>query len=362
MKQIYFEQSVSLGSDPEFNFSSEGLSIGSEKILPENGLDVATHGKIVIDGVNAELNPVPNTCRALAANSLAACFRKLAEQIKDKKVNLEFRPLFKVTRQELNSLSEKSRIFGCVPSQNNFDPNNSTIKVNPKKYLKRSCGGHVHLGPHYNSVSKALSEPKILVPIADIVLHNTCVLLDRNPDNVERRRVYGKCSEYRKTPYKGIELRTLSNFWLRAYPLMSFVYGMARMVVLMVSQSKEGNDYVKALREAVSYEDVYKAVQENNFDLAYQNFSKIQQILLDAAGGVEDHIPISHATIKEFHHFVAKGVDYWFDHDSFQHWLKLPEAHGHGWESMMQKRVREDMLHPKKQLAEKTFAQIWMGV
>ena len=368
LQPLIFAYGITLGCDPEFFFTGAGGGVvGSEKVLPKDGIEVGNSpyaydedaSKFVVDGVQAELNPAPNTCRANLANEISRCFRKLASSLKngEKKIGVSFAPVVNISQAELDSLSEKSKVFGCAPSNNvNFDTKKAKIKVNPKKYLKRSAGGHIHLGCdrwdddnsyvydentdreiRTRKIATVLRRPKALVPILDLVVANTCVLLDRDPNNVERRKNYGRVGEYRRKTY-GIEYRTLSNFWLRSYPLMSFVMGLVRQAVHMVQQSRKGNDYVAALLAAVPREDVIKAVQENDFDLAYCNFKKIQKILVASGQGNDYDYPISNFTIGNFHHFVKRiqqyGLDYWFDKDSFSHWCKLPDGHDKGWEAM----------------------------
>jgi hypothetical protein len=186
------------------------------------------------------------------------------------------------------------------------------------------------------------TKPEVLVPILDLIVANTCVLIDRDPSNVERRKNYGRVGEYRIKSY-GIEYRTLSNFWLRSYQLMSFVMGISRMACQMVNQSEAGNDYVKALMDAVPREDVIKAVQENDFELAYANFKKIEPIILAACGDNDYDYPLSEKYIDEFHYFVKKGVDAFFDKNAFQHWINLRDGHGIGWESFCKNKVRRAM-------------------
>ena len=371
LKPLRFSYNVTLGCDPEFFFSSGGKVVGSEKILPETGLKydptkdrsgwdgahtalTGSESKFVVDGVQAELNPRPNTCRANLGNEIGACFRKLWKDLKDngKEFNIDFKPLVNITKAELDSLSEKSKVFGCAPSTNVYQkPEDAKIKVNPKKYLKRSAGGHIHMGWHAGYWGGGNDTPKmkdtmenaaVLVPILDLVVANTCVLVDRDPGNVERRANYGRVGEYRPKEY-GIEYRTMSNFWLRSYQLMSLVTGLCRMACHLAEQSTEENNYVKALTDAVPREDVIKAVQENDFDLAYANFKKIEDILLTAAGENSQNYPISKGTIKMFHHFVKRGMDHWFNFDSLQHWIKLPEGHGTGFESFLCGAVSTDM-------------------
>lgn len=369
-KQLQFSYNVTLGCDPEFFFSgSKGKTTGAEKVLPENGItyqpgtagkrdgDYTSCGnvkasKIVIDGVQAELNPRPNTCRANLGNEISACFRDLHKALEKqgKGVGVNFMPLVKITKKELDSLSEKSKTFGCAPSDNIYTHEESKITVNPKKYLKRSAGGHIHLGSNGTATVKAaLANVEEMVYMLDIIVGNTCVLLDRNPNNVERRKVYGRAGEHRPKSY-GLEYRVLSNFWLQSYQLMSFVTGLARMAVHIVSQSGKERDFAGEIKAAVNKGDIEKAIQENDFALAYSNFLKIEAIIVDIASDTYSY-PINRDNIKEFHWFVRKGVNYWFKHDPFKHWITLPEGHGKGWESFLSGTVRDDMDKSKDNVA-----------
>ena len=359
--------SVTMGCDPEFFFvDGRGKVVGSEKVLPEKGMKFQPSNRdydfgyydgdynkpiFIVDGVQAELNPEPNTCRALLANDIHSCFVQLRRMLKEKghKLNLSFDPLVKITQKELDSLSEKSKIFGCAPSSNVYQTRNQArIRVNPKKYLKRSAGGHIHLGADQwqRGLRKKLKNAAVVVPILDLVVANTCVLIDRHPGNKERRANYGRCGEYRIKSY-GIEYRALSNFWLNAYQLMSFVMGLCRQAVEMIDESGKGNDYIKALMDAVPRADVIKAVQENDWDLAYANFKKIQPILLAGADDDDYDYPINTKNIDEFHYFVNKiktdGLEYWFKHDPLTHWCNLPDGHDRGWESFARNRIRKAM-------------------
>jgi hypothetical protein len=187
-------------------------------------------------------------------------------------------------------------------------------------------------------LEKALKSSEIMVPILDIVVGNTCVLIDRDPANIERRKVYGKAGEHRIKDY-GIEYRTLSNFWLRSYQLMSFVTGLCRFTTHLVEQSTPDNDYVKALFDAVKRDDVVKAINENDFDLALKNFRAIVPIIEVAAGGMTGSYPLCKGYINAFYHFINKGVDHWFDKDVMKHWVTAPEGHGTGWEAFLMGKV-----------------------
>lgn len=367
LKPLDYSRDVMLGCDPEFFFTgSNGATTGAEKILPEAGLTYkpgtythdgnytslnGTTSKIVIDGVQAELNPRPNPCRANLANEISACFRDLHKTLKDRGISVSFKPVVEISQEELDSLSEKSKTFGCAPSTNVYAQSTSKISVDPKKYLKRSAGGHIHLGWNFSEENKkALKNLEVMVPILDIIVGNTCVLMDRNPANKERRKVYGRVGEYRVKDY-GLEYRTLSNFWLQSYQLMSFVFGLSRLAVHVVAHSTETNNYAKAIMDAVKREDIIKAINTNDFALAYSNFLKIEPILCEMTGRDTANYPFNKDNIACFHWFIKKGVTYWFKEDPLHHWVTLPEGHNTGWETFRDTKVIADMNDMKSKAA-----------
>ncbi len=73
--------SPNMGCDPEFFFKFKGEVVGAEKFLPKEGIKTSS-SKFIIDGVQAELNPAPNTCRANLGNELVRCFKTLVEELK----------------------------------------------------------------------------------------------------------------------------------------------------------------------------------------------------------------------------------------------------------------------------------------
>lgn len=358
--------SMYMGCDPEFFFSKKGEVFGAEKVIPPDGIVYepgtckweagnpkrdgdytslqSVKSKIIIDGVQAELNPRPNTCRANLGNEISACFRKIYSDLKMKNsFDIDFSPVIEVSKKEMDSLSEKSKQFGCAPSKNIYNTP-SKIKVNPAEYRYRSAGGHIHLSGNDTSSKSAISHPERLVPMLDIVLGNTCVLLDRNEMMKERRKIYGRAGEYR-LPAHGLEYRTLSNFWLLSYPLMSFVMGLSKLSVSIIGQSETDYNYEEAILSVINKDNITEAINENNFELAEENFEKLEPVILDIT--TTDN-PINSYNIKQFKYFVKKGIHYWFKDPSLEHWMKLPEGHGNGWESFLDRKVESDLIKEKQ--------------
>ena len=344
---------LNFGSDPEFffckktAFGRKGAVVGSEKILPEGGLVLQGRSKasIVRDGVQAELNPVQNTCRQRCANEIASNFRTIAELVKTKKVTINWNPIVRVTKSEMDSLSPKSKIFGCMPSKNAYEE--KVEQPDAATYPFRSAGGHIHIGYVYPTgqdqardiLTKENSND--VVKILDIIVGNTCVLIDRHPGNIERRKAYGRAGEYRK-PSHGIEYRVLSNFWLQNYVLMSMAYGLVRLGINMFALPEAR----EALMAAVTEENIRNAINNNDFELAMKNFKKIKPIIEKFS--TSNH-SLHRSNLKAFNHFVCRGIKKWFKGDPLKHWTSptWSSQGGLGWESFLEGIVEQDMKNEK---------------
>ena len=367
------ENYISFGCDPELFFTdSKGKVIGAEKVIPKDGLEVRSRPRlygasvppivinakgVVLDGVQAELQPAPTACRANLANEIASTFWSLRERIQEMKdVRITFKSVVDVELAELESLSDQAKVFGCAPSFNLYDTN-AHIPVDPRTYLKRSAGGHIHMGlgwPIYLAETsgagttyerKQIDQRQDLVHCMDILVGNTCVMLDREPLAAERRKVYGRAGEYR-LPKHGLEYRTLSNFWLRAYPLFSLVLGLSRIATGIIATSTGDGYYTPApeirseLFETVKLDRLLDAINLNDANLARQNWDSFQPYLRKyLPNGVEGatYGTLTSGTLDKFTSFLdtvmEQGLETVFPEDPLDHWSNLPECHVGGWET-----------------------------
>lgn len=360
---------LSFGSDPEFFFKDkDGNIIGSERVIPEgklliehdaskggderDGSDTTTNGKvssIVLDGVQVEFNPIPNGCRANFQNTLRTIFKALKAHMDkhhpDK--SLTFEQVVQIKQEELDSLSEKCRTFGCMPSYNIYSKDMIPIGKNPATYLYRSAGGHIHLGLKFKFSDDVavLKDYERIIKCMDVIVGNTCVLLDRHPLTAERRTTYGRAGEYRKPEY-GVEYRTLSNFWLRNNVLVGLVLGLSKIAVsFATSTNSDGKkQYYDELMALISEEDIVNAINLNDYDLALKNFNKIKEFVANSINEYDD-LPLTQPNLPLFEHFISKGIDYWFPKDDesiMNHWITLKECHDKGFENFLHTRVLND--------------------
>lgn len=351
--------SPNLGCDPEFFFKQGGEVIGAEKVLPKGGLmssnSVYSGSKLIIDGVQAELNPAPSTCRALLSNNIVVCLCTLEETLKkqDKGVTVDFSRTVEISKEKLMELEEDSRKFGCAPSSSIY--RNATAlkiaKVDPTEYRTRAAGGHIHFGkgPSNSELYRALTtDHKKTVAMLDLICGNTSVLIDRDKGNIERRKVYGRAGEFR-LPAHGLEYRTLSNYWLTSYPLMSFAFGMARLAVQLIADPKEHDNYFKAFTSKVKPKKIKDAINNNDFDLAMENYLNIEPLLLEVTKQdyYNDRWPINTFTVEKFHYFVDRikeqGLEYWFPNDPLTNWRARANNTMGGFGDFMRLQVTNDM-------------------
>jgi hypothetical protein len=254
-----------------------------------------------------------------------------------------------VTKAEFETLSPKNRILGCNPSWSIYEAEYD-LGINPNAYPLRSAGGHIHIG-RLHDVNKADKEerevavdamfasPSALVAMLDIIVGNTCVLIDRDPGNVIRRKVYGRAGEYRM-PKHGLEYRTLSNFWLRDYSVMSLVFSLVKMTFLLTLNDREDEFFA-----AINMDDVRKAINENDIELARKNFEIVQplwQKIMEEYDWASSN-PINRDTLDAFNFFVEKGLDFWFSTNVIKNWSGNHGTDGKGDSQFLLGRVYEEL-------------------
>jgi hypothetical protein len=244
-------------------------------------------------------------------------------------VKVNFNTLVEVDKAELESLSEKSRIFGCQPSKNIYGE--KKVEVDPKVYRKRSAGGHFHFGIEHTNLMDPYQDEDVrhqLVPFFDIFIGNTAVLLDRDPGNIERRQNYGRAGEYRLPRY-GIEYRTPSNFWLRSYPLLDLCLGMGKIALGIMSQAIKGDtkardEIIELVDKNGTIDNFVDAINNNDFNLAMKNMQTLRPFFDHHIPSIGNVFPISAAMFDKFLTFAegvnTYGLEYFWPKDPVVYW------------------------------------------
>lgn len=307
MSKLLSYTDVTFGTDPEFFFTQGGKIIGAERVLtPDFYRQSGLQDIIVLDGVQAELHVSPASHTLPLFTQIAWALKK-AEAALPPGIAISLAESVEVDADELSGLSPAARELGCAPSLNIYD-GPSVIDV-PAWFRTRSAGGHLHLGlafPFWDPDS-FLDDRRNLIPMLDLVVGNTCVLLNRGPAQAIRRRTYGKAGEYR-LPSHGVEYRTLSNFWLRSPILLDLVVGLARFVLDVVyTAGEEENGLDDRLMASFDYIKVRQAIDTNDPGLAWENFLGIQEAIADMADPVRH--PLNAQTLGPFSRLVSGAFD-----------------------------------------------------
>jgi hypothetical protein len=369
---------VRLGCDPEFFLKNKKTIVESINIIPPEGLELGVYGgtppgKIIRDGLQVELNPLPKGCREQIAVEVAISLDALHHKlIKDNSgVSLSFNGVISLSEKEMKNLHDESKKFGCAPSNNIYTKEQSKITVNPENYSYRSAGGHIHLGHCDSELMRDVfnKNTEIVIELLDIICGNTCVLVDRDPMQQERRKVYGKAGEYRLPPH-GIEYRTLSNFWLNNYQLFGLAFGLARQAVEVAAnihlyeyQLKTKSPY-RIILESINRDDIISAINNNDYKLAKRNFDKIKKYLVEMSASNTDRYPLSKMNIEAFEYFAEKindyGLKYWFKESPLTYWSRLKNYgvrneiyETFGWEAFSVDNVKERMIHENLSFGDK---------
>jgi len=327
-----FEPTIEFGMDPEAFLSRNGKIIGSEKVIPERGIGF---GYVVRDGIQIELHPPQAKSRTLLATNLKSALTALKARLQEVgDVEAVFNSVVTVEKEELDSLSPKSREWLCQPSKNIYG--HKPEKRDAATYPFRAAGGHMHFGlkdPIFDPDEGIDERTRLVVPM-DILVGIPAVLIDRDLGQIERRKCYGMAGEFRLPSY-GLEYRVLSNFWLRSLPLMSLFTGLAKFAIQVVSESvrsEEGKEAGRLLEDDLltavggDLSKVYEAINENDADKAWYVWRRVEYFLQqnppDVFGG-----PGGLKTFNTFARAVQeKGLSTYFPQDPLQHWCNLPTS------------------------------------
>lgn len=312
---------IVLGCDPEFFLRRDGVVVGSEEVV-RKGLE-SYGGKVIRDGVQAEINPRAHTCRQVLGENINVCLDMVRKTLDGMPgYTADFGVSVDLTRESYDTLSDDCKEFGCKPSYN-LDPDvPQVIQLSASEYPIRSAGGHIHLGGQDTDTVNSLKNAPRIVLLLDMLLGNTMVLLDRSEGNIERRKHYGRAGEFRLPPY-GIEYRTLSNFWLRHPVLFSLAFGLAREACDIML-----NDMDDKFKPLVQYSRIREAIDTNNFALAMENFEAYKDMLLEVSGE-DTRYPINRDNIDGFMALVNDGIG-GFGDDVFGNWAECYDIGANG--------------------------------
>ncbi len=358
---LAFIQDVYVAANFElFCVNEDDQITGAEKITFPLPAKDDTH-VLSRNGLSLHIETSDFTCRERLATEMNYISQSLKPGLKNAEQNITFWPMVKTSPTGLKGL--KNIIAKYPPTKNFYGLKSQKVK---NKSISISQGAVLRLK---NAEDNELNVEKYLadenfVAVLDAIVGNTCVLLDRNPANVEWRKTTGKAGDFRFVA-TGVEYCVLSQFWLRNYALLSLVTGLARFAVHVFSQNNRGQNtnYLDTLNKLVKRKDIVQAIQKNDFNLAKRNFEKLIPFIVSMAGTENDnYYPLTRTTIKQFRHFIDMGLDYWFKENPLRHWETLTKENRCGIENFLLTVVNNDMLDNRKKLVKRDVNNLWKNI
>ena len=263
-KENNISASCTFGSDPEFFFLKGG------KVIPSTKVITAVDTFVKPDGFQGELNPSNNSCREVAGSYIAEALERAVDFASKQGATLGLDVGYIIPDDVWKSVPLDIKRFGCSPTTNVHEKKFKRVTGLREKF--RAGAGHIHVGFN-RAYDKFIDD---IVVIMDIVAGNTCVLIDRDVNNSRRRVMYGRAGEYRQKPY-GLEYRVLSNFWLKHYVLWSMSSALVRNAFSIAIKP----ELRKELLSRMSMTKVRKAINDNDKELALENFLIYRDFLRD---------------------------------------------------------------------------------
>jgi hypothetical protein len=334
---------TTIGADPEVFFQQDGAIVGSELVIPKEGLGPKTGYEdqvkplVIRDGIQVEFNPTAATDAHTFVANVASCFTCLAKHLKEVHKDayiLSWQELVRIPRKTLASLSKESRTLGCAPSLNVYT--GPQVLRARSGYPVRTAGGHIHIG--LQAVSSTFSERSKLILLSELLIGLITVMLDLDEAQVERRTVYGKAGEYRLQSY-GVEYRVPSNFWLRHPILTEFMFKQAQLTAAVYTQSiSQSIGYMEELIEKVDFDKVREAINNSNPELAWELYAThiVPFICNYVPEGLQTQFPLRKSNLSKFHKLLEAGINEVFKGDPMDLWTK-GKFEKNSWETVLDK-------------------------
>jgi len=293
------EGRVFVGLDSEFFYKKDNKVLSAHHVLPSKyepyvvledrtGASSTSLGKGVAfhyDGLQAEFNAVESTNTQDVMRRVRHALKFALELAKENGLDFSLDGCVPVDVSELQSFPPDAVEFGCdIDFISWLGGRPNPIMISAEDHPFRYAGTHLHLGAPEDATDswgKKLQNILLgsydlraeLVNTLDLLVGNTAVMLDQSPASTLRRKLYGKAGTYRPTEY-GVEYRVLSSFALVAPQLLPLLWALARESIRLVASGEHQSLFYK-----VGPENIIRAINENDFDLAKSNWSNLRQQL-----------------------------------------------------------------------------------
>lgn len=239
---------ITIGADPEVILKLDDEPFSAEDIIggtKKSPLELEQKGcKLQEDNVLGEFNVNPTDKYSDMVIDIDYCMEQIEYLIPDV-VEISDWSWAYFSENELSTPQAKE--FQCEPDLNAYTKKYFN-PIDPDTNL-RTAGGHIHIA--YPNVSKEKNFE--LVKLLDQYLTLPSLYIDTDGD--ERRKMYGSAGAFRHKPY-GLELRTLSNFWIFREELVEWVF------------ENVNKAYEAYLRNEPPKTKVPQIINENNIQMA----------------------------------------------------------------------------------------------
>jgi hypothetical protein len=308
-----------VGADPEVFISMQGVYAGQPysgiipaaiafDILKESDFKVnATHkkypaiklsaGKLIVDGISLELNPVEGSVARLVSNTrelmqhVARMLENMRYNTSDSNFEMYIRPVSPLDLKMLDIWNDPMlSMFGCDPDatiygERDINPSNIDAKTHPWRYF----GGHVHIEWLVSNVKKYFADPENLYRAAftcDCTLGPASILLDQvvSRESKRRRGVYGQPSAHRPQKW-GLEYRYPTNSWLLSPERMKAFFSIAEQIPnimdVISTELEDEEDLVRAVLVSGDVEGAEKLLNRAATIVANSKLSNTVANLID---------------------------------------------------------------------------------
>ena len=229
---------ILLGADPELVVVDPGgHPVPAHTWYPHKRAKVVTGcGSYYRDGFMVELNPCPNTCRALFAYGVRSLFQAASSQL-PAGYRLVSTPTVTIDPTTLDDAPSDVSRFGCESAHNAYTGLDEVPRISAD-HRRRYAGGHLHLGvPRSAQDFGWMHDPemrRLYIRMVDRRVGVPLAYITATPAQFDRRRYYGRAGEMRyqeyNSRYHGVEWRVPGADIWNNNALVSFALGVMRHI------------------------------------------------------------------------------------------------------------------------------------
>lgn len=259
---------VTYGYDPELMVFDHDQSkiVSAIPVLKRNKHDPIDLGdgiKTYADNVLLEFSTPPSASKVSAIQMLRHAFKKIQAHL-GSRYSLVARAAHNYGTEELGPKPEVmvgdlpvEWEIGCNPSMNAYTGREHI--PSPFEDDLRTGSFHIHVGwDRLYHMKDKMDAIKLL----DLMVGCPSVIFDKDESNKSRRKLYGKCGEFRPTPY-GVEWRVLGNYGLRSPRLVELILDLVDHTLSTIE-----DDLHRKILEGADWNLVKSAIDNNNRKLA----------------------------------------------------------------------------------------------